>query len=102
MRTTTVTCEPLGGVTLRTLKLSERQNLTEEGGDDLGVFLLMLHKCVVDEQGEPLKTVDEWDEFGGDYKPSAEQLFEDCMDHNDMRGEQATKKSEQPQRSSSP
>lgn len=88
----TVHCDGLGEVTIRPLKLSQRFSLNDEGNDDNMMVVKILHMSVVDAEGRPLKTQDEWDDFGGQHFQSAMSLFKDCMEMNDFDGTQAEKK----------
>lgn len=90
-------CEPLGGdVILRGMLLSERlendalnrqareplEGETEEQARARAGALVtprLLHKCVVDERGQPLLSVHEWDVFGAGQPGELFRLFNIAM-----------------------
>jgi hypothetical protein len=84
----------LGGeVVVRGLRLSERLELaTAEGGHHLGALVRLLHWCVIDEDGEPLMTVAEWEDWGGACSDAAVRLLEVAQRLSGLRGEDAKKK----------
>ena len=93
MRTKVVDSTVLGKVTIAGLRMSQRFSLMEAAEkDDKLVIVEMLHLCVVDEEGNALKTVKEWDIFGGDNFEDALLLFKACKDFNNFSGKQAEKK----------
>lgn len=87
-------CPELGGdVVVRGLLLSERMELDEinekakaplEGETDeqartrAGKLVVprTLHACVVDDEGQPVLSVDQWDIFGGAHRGTTFRLFE--------------------------
>jgi hypothetical protein len=87
-------CEELGGdVIVRGLLLSKRMELDEindkakeplEGETDeqartrAGKLVVprTLHACVVDDEGQPLLSMDQWDIFGGAHRATTFRLFE--------------------------
>lgn len=93
MRTKIVESVVLGDVTIAGLRMSQRFLLMEAAEqDDKLVIMEMLHRCIIDEEGNPLKTVDEWDVYGGDHFSDAIMLFKECKEFNDFSGKQAEKK----------
>jgi len=93
MRTTVVESAVLGDVIIAGLRMSQRFSLMEAANkDDKMAIMEMLRLCVVDAEGKPLKTFDEWDEFGGDHFEDALMLFRECKDFNDFSGKKAEKK----------
>lgn len=87
-------CDELGGdVIVRGLLLSKRMELDEindkakeplEGETDeqartrAGKLVVprTLHACVVDDEGHPLLSMDQWDIFGGAHRATTFRLFE--------------------------
>ena len=95
LRTETVTVEPLGGdVIVRELTFTERQTLIQAFGKDkksTNSTLLLLHLSVVDADGEPVFTAEQWDVFGGKHKAEADKLFIKAVDVSGFDGEAAKK-----------
>lgn len=87
-------CEELGGdVVVRGLLLSKRMEIDEindkakvplEGETDeeartrAGKLVIprTLHACVVDDEGEPVLSPEQWDVFGGAHRATTYRLFE--------------------------
>ena len=93
MRTTVVVSAVLGDVTIAGLRMSQRFSMSETA-DKGSAYLIteLLHFCVVDGEGKPLKSADEWDIFAGDNQADALFLFKECKAFNDVTGKQAEKK----------
>ena len=66
------------------IKLSQRLRWHDDSKKDgYNTIPSLLSMCVVDEKGEPVKTLEEWDEWGGESKANlslATKLFDQCMD----------------------
>lgn len=93
MKTTRYTSPVLGEVTLATLKMSQRFDITGTSGDnDTLLVAKMLAASVVGKDGKPLKTVDEWDDYGGENFADAMAMFSAVMQLNDIKGTAAEKK----------
>lgn len=72
-------CAPLGGeVVVRGLLLRERLALFDDansGGVRFGHLSAVLAACVLDADGKPVFTIDEWETFGAQHMEAALQLF---------------------------
>lgn len=93
MRKTTVKSAVLGDLTIVGLKMSQRFQVTRESGEDNDLLVSrMLAMSIVASNGKPLKTADEWDDYGGEHFSDAMMLFGEVMRFNDFQGEDAQKK----------
>lgn len=72
-------CGPLGGeIVVRGLLLRERLSLFDDvnnGADRFGHLSAVLAACVIDADGKPVFTVDEWERFGAVHFDAALALF---------------------------
>lgn len=72
-------CGPLGGeVVVRGLLLRERLALFDDalaGAQKYGHISAVLAACVVDAEGEPVYTVEQWEQFGAAHFEAALALF---------------------------
>lgn len=92
-RTTTVKSAVLGDLTIAGLKMSQRFQVTRESGEDNDLLVAsLLAISILGSNGKPLKTADEWDEYGGEHFTDAMMLFGEVMRFNDFNGEDAQKK----------
>ena len=90
MRTVTIKTPVLGDVEISVMKWSQRFQFNEAArdGQPWELMPLLLSMCVV----SPSKTMDEWDEFGGEYMAEASNIFAECTKVNDVNGKEAEKK----------
>lgn len=71
--------KPLSGFFCRSLKLSEQIKLDRQNTeDDTLTIVRRFALCIVDEDGNPAKSLDEWDEWAGENVRFVESLIEQC------------------------
>lgn len=95
LRSEAVHVEPLGGdVLVRELTLTQRMALKEglaQPGDDSKRMLQMLHLSVVDADGVPVFTAEQWDAFGARHQAAFNELFLKSVSVSGFDGEKAKK-----------
>lgn len=79
-----------GPLFVRSIKLSEKIGYQRMARDESPeAIALLLHLCVVDKDGERIKTQDEWDEWAGIHEIEAVDAFKSCHDFIMPSGEVA-------------
>lgn len=98
MKLTEYKSESLGTIHIKSMRLSDRQqvfSLAKEHGDHF-LAPATLSVCIVAKDGTPLKTIDEWDEYGEEHYSECIAMYLKAVEVNDIGGAQATKKSKSP------
>ncbi|HWO99202.1 MAG TPA: hypothetical protein VNL74_01040 [Methylococcus sp.] len=92
--------ELCGEVVVQALLLRDKIEFLQEGSG-AGHVSRLLAATVVDADGEPLFTADEWEVFGADHIEAVNRLFEVAARLSGLSLEHAEKKSEGPSAGSS-
>lgn len=81
MRREPVKIQGLDGLFCSSIRLSQRLKWGKASSLDEDMMIPeLLAISVVKKDGQPAKTVDEWDEWGGEFNNDAHELFSQCLD----------------------
>lgn len=82
----------LGGeVLIRGLSLSDRLSLGSREGSGVQRVAQMLALCILDADGEPVFTVEQWEAFGAQYFATTMNLWDVARTLSGMKSEEAEK-----------
>ena len=80
MRREPIELEELKGFFCSGIRLSHRLKWGEESKENEHMMIpSLLAISVVDKDGKPVKSADEWDEWGADFNAEIHELFSQCL-----------------------
>jgi hypothetical protein len=87
----TVECASLGGeVVVQGLLMSEQFELSSKEFPRFGHLSHVLSKCIVDAEGKPVFTVEEWEAWGASHVDAVLELFKTARRVSKMEPEETT------------
>lgn len=79
MRREPIVVEGLDDLCCSNIKLSARLRWRDSVAEDQYIMIpSLLALCVVDAAGNPVKSIEEWDEWAGENPDKAQKLFSQC------------------------